>query len=160
MINFFRKTRKKMADDNKPMKYMRYAVGEIALVVIGILIALQINNWNEGRKNKEKVNQLLVRVQKELLHNIERCSFVVDFYWDRDSIYYKVVNKKATYDDYKSNWDYQNLIVLYQPVLLVDDEFTNLIETDGQLSQELWDGVVRFLTMQDMKALKCMVQIS
>ena len=123
-------------EKNKTGKYLKYAIGEIVLVVIGILIALQINTWNEGRKNKEKVNQLLVRVQKELLHNIERCSFVVDFYRDRDSIYYKVVNKKATYDDYKSNWDYQNLVVLYQPVLLVDDEFTNLIETDGQLSQE------------------------
>jgi len=51
MINFFRKIRKKMADDNppdgragKPMKYMRYAIGEIVLVVIGILIALQVNN--------------------------------------------------------------------------------------------------------------------
>jgi hypothetical protein len=44
MIPIFRKIRKKMADDNKPMKYMRYAIGEIALVVIGILIALQINN--------------------------------------------------------------------------------------------------------------------
>ena len=43
MINFFRKIRKKMADDNKPMKYMRYAIGEITLVVIGILIALSIN---------------------------------------------------------------------------------------------------------------------
>ncbi len=50
MIPFFRKIRKKMADDNKPLKYMRYAVGEIALVVIGILIALQINTWNENRK--------------------------------------------------------------------------------------------------------------
>ena len=40
MINFFRKTRKKMADDNRPLKYMRYAIGEIALVVIGILIAI------------------------------------------------------------------------------------------------------------------------
>jgi hypothetical protein len=46
MINFFRKIRKKMADDNRPIKYMRYAVGEIALVVVGILIALQINIWN------------------------------------------------------------------------------------------------------------------
>ena len=41
-----------MADDNKPLKYMRYAIGEIVLVVIGILIALQINNWNEYRKDR------------------------------------------------------------------------------------------------------------
>ena len=52
MINFFRKIRKQLADDNKPLKYMRYAIGEIVLVVIGILIALSINNWNEERKEK------------------------------------------------------------------------------------------------------------
>ena len=54
MINFFRKIRKKLADDNKPLKYMRYAIGEIVLVVIGILIALSINNWNEVRINNQK----------------------------------------------------------------------------------------------------------
>ena len=53
MIPFFRKIRKKMADDNKPLKYMRYAIGEIILIVIGILIALSINNWNTNKKNKE-----------------------------------------------------------------------------------------------------------
>jgi len=41
-----------MADDNKPIQYMRYAIGEVVLVVIGILIALSINNWNEGRKDR------------------------------------------------------------------------------------------------------------
>ncbi len=46
MIPFFRKIRKKLADDNRPLKYMRYAIGEIVLVVIGILIALQIKNYN------------------------------------------------------------------------------------------------------------------
>ena len=125
-----------MADDNKPLKYARYAIGEIVLVVIGILIALQINTWNEQRKDKERTRHLLESVQKELLHNIERCNFVADFYRDRDSIYYKVVNKKATYDDYIRNRSYQMLVIIYEPVLLVDDAFTNLIETDGQLSQE------------------------
>jgi hypothetical protein len=46
MINFFRKIRKQLAYDNKPLKYMRHAIGEIVLVVIGILIAHSINNYN------------------------------------------------------------------------------------------------------------------
>jgi hypothetical protein len=69
MINFFRKTRKKMADDNRPLKYMRYAIGEIALVVIGILIAVQINTWNEERKSKvteiEVLNDLLSGLEND-----------------------------------------------------------------------------------------------
>ncbi len=66
MINFFRKTRKKLADDNKPFKYMRYAIGEIVLVVIGILIALQINNWNEDRFTRITVNRYLSSLVNEL----------------------------------------------------------------------------------------------
>ena len=50
MIKFFRKTRQKLLQENRFSKYMLYAIGEIILVVIGILIALQVNNWNEERK--------------------------------------------------------------------------------------------------------------
>ena len=69
MIPFFRKIRKKMADDNKPMRYARYAIGEIILVVIGILIALQINNWNEDRKSIQKVREILVDVRENVEFN-------------------------------------------------------------------------------------------
>ena len=59
-----------MADDNKPLKYARYAIGEIVLVVIGILIALQINTWNEERKERllehEILSDLLVDLNKDL----------------------------------------------------------------------------------------------
>jgi hypothetical protein len=69
MINFFRKIRKQLADDNKPLKYMRYAIGEILLVVIGILIALSINNWNDNRKLKIEAksikNALLIDLAKD-----------------------------------------------------------------------------------------------
>ena len=72
MIGFFRKIRKQLADDNKPLKYMRYAIGEIVLVVIGILIALGINNWNETKKilNKEKI--LLAELKSNLESNLMR----------------------------------------------------------------------------------------
>ena len=69
MINFLRKTRKKLADDNKPLKCMRYAVGEILLVVIGILIALQINNWNEGKKYITQEKNILSSLLKDFEHN-------------------------------------------------------------------------------------------
>ena len=66
MIPFFRKIRKKMADDNKPLKYMRYAIGEIALVVIGILIALQVNNWNENKNTRSVEHKLLKELRTDL----------------------------------------------------------------------------------------------
>ncbi|MCJ7468019.1 MAG: DUF6090 family protein [Maribacter sp.] len=66
MIPFFRKIRKQFSDDNKPLKYLRYAIGEIVLVVIGILIALQINNWNENSKNKSLETSYLIRISKDL----------------------------------------------------------------------------------------------
>ena len=66
MINYFRKIRKQMADDNIPVKYMRYAIGEIILVVIGILIALQINNWNEKRLSKNSIVNYYERIHDEL----------------------------------------------------------------------------------------------
>ena len=69
MIPFFRKIRKKMADDNKPLKYMRYAIGEIVLVVIGILIALSINNWNEKRKDSASELTALIDLKQEFSEN-------------------------------------------------------------------------------------------
>jgi hypothetical protein len=70
MIPFFRKLRKQLSDDNKPLKYMRYAIGEIVLVVIGILIALQINNWNEERKTilreKSKIQSIYMDLKNDL----------------------------------------------------------------------------------------------
>ncbi len=69
MINFFRKIRKKLADDNKPKKYARYAIGEIVLVVIGILIALSINNWNEVRKTTNIEIEYLIRLRSDLVND-------------------------------------------------------------------------------------------
>ena len=78
MIPFFRKIRKKMADDNRPLKYMRYAIGEIALVVIGILIALQINTWNEVRKEKKIEQQFLMSIKTAINLSQKELKRVID----------------------------------------------------------------------------------
>lgn len=72
MINFFRKKRKKLADDNKAIKYARYAIGEIVLVVIGILIALNINNWNENRKEHLQETILLNQLKVDFNTNLKQ----------------------------------------------------------------------------------------
>ena len=54
MIIFFRKIRQRLLTENKFSKYLLYAIGEIALVMIGILLALQVNNWNEDQKIKRQ----------------------------------------------------------------------------------------------------------
>ena len=70
MIKFFRKIRQKLLTENKFGKYLTYAIGEIVLVVIGILIALAINNWNQNRvKNSQEQNDLL-NLKEELQTNI------------------------------------------------------------------------------------------
>ena len=67
-----------MADDNRPLKYMRYAIGEIVLVVIGILIALQINNWNEERKERKIENLILQDLKTEFKENLTDAKRVYD----------------------------------------------------------------------------------
>ena len=60
-----------MLTENKFNKYLIYAIGEIILVVIGILIALQVNNWNEDRKDKEKERIILNALNKDFSKNLE-----------------------------------------------------------------------------------------
>ncbi len=66
MIKFFRKIRYNLMEKGKPSRYFKYAIGEIVLVVIGILIALQINNWNEYRKERT----VEIKILKEIYENL------------------------------------------------------------------------------------------
>ncbi len=66
-------------EKNKTGKYFKYAIGEIVLVVIGILIALQVNNWNENRKLETKSINLVERLKKELSRDIDNIKYRIEF---------------------------------------------------------------------------------
>jgi len=70
MSPLFRNIRRQLASENKFQKYSRYAIGEIVLVVIGILIALSINNWNENRKERNKELIYLNNIKEDIKLNI------------------------------------------------------------------------------------------
>ncbi|MDO1501198.1 DUF6090 family protein [Winogradskyella maritima] len=77
MIKLFRHIRKSLLEQNKMGKYFKYAIGEIILVVIGILIALQINNWNENRKEKAQVQTYYNQLLEELELDINAITFSI-----------------------------------------------------------------------------------
>tara|TARA_R110002096_G_scaffold43646_4_gene117806 strand:- start:762 stop:1133 length:372 start_codon:yes stop_codon:yes gene_type:complete len=66
MIKFFRKIRQNLIMENKTGKYIKYAIGEIVLVFIGILIALQINNWNNNQKANIEEKEILESLYENL----------------------------------------------------------------------------------------------
>ena len=86
MIKFFRKIRFDLMEKNKTGKpalpagrYLKYAIGEIVLVVIGILIALSINNWNEERKNSLKENVYLEGIKDDLIGDVKYIEFLIPY---------------------------------------------------------------------------------
>jgi len=86
MIKFFRKIRQRLLTENKFSKYLIYAVGEIALVIIGILIALQINNSNEERKSERQFNSVLNEVLYELSNNIKEADTLYMYFVKKDTL--------------------------------------------------------------------------
>ena len=72
MLRFFRKMRQVLIPENLLGRYFLYAIGEILLVVIGILIALQVSNWNESTKLKKEELTMLKNLEEEFHINLER----------------------------------------------------------------------------------------
>lgn len=85
MITFFRKIRKNLLAENKFSKYLIYAIGEITLLVIGILIALQVNNWNEHRKNINAEKQYYKNIKRQLSDDLVNIKSNIKF----NQFYYK-----------------------------------------------------------------------
>jgi hypothetical protein len=155
MIPFFRKIRKRLADDNKPAKYLRYAIGEIFLVVIGILIALQINNWNTIRKNRNRetvfVNQLAADLQNSTV-DLEK---IMEKFSDR-----AIASGKVVHAFYKpsSQKDFNPLVFSipwrnqrYLPVMGTAKALVNSGNIDLIKSLELRTAIIGYL--EEIEAL-------
>tara|TARA_R110002073_G_scaffold53840_4_gene138877 strand:+ start:82187 stop:83218 length:1032 start_codon:yes stop_codon:yes gene_type:complete len=101
MIKFFRKIRQNSLMKNKTGKYLKYAIGEIVLVVIGILIALNVNNLNENRKKDAKIIEALKEIHRDLSEDIIESNGWISNYSREDSITNILMSKKMSVDDFK-----------------------------------------------------------
>ena len=109
MLTFLRKARKSLLDSllagkagDSARKYFLYAIGEVALVVIGILIALQINNWNEERKEGKEERKILNELLKTFKSDQEEFRNLMKYMIEIDQGYYDILNyvdKDLPYSD-------------------------------------------------------------
>ncbi len=133
MIKFFRNIRQKLAAENKVAGYLRYAIGEIILVVIGILIALQINNWNENRKTDSKIINSLIALKDDLVQDtlliFQNLPEVINQYQLNENLRIRVAKLGATLDtlfkisrfEFNPNW--------YDPIIYNTNTYNSLNET-------------------------------
>jgi len=118
MIPFFRRIRRKLADNNQLLKYSRYAIGEIVLVVIGILIALQINNWNVKKNQQEKIKEYA----KLYIKDLEADIVMTKINWDMINSVSEKIDSLGLYVQNKNIEDISNIDflcmtwnILYRP---------------------------------------------
>jgi hypothetical protein len=106
MIKFFRRIRQNLITENKAGKttssagsYMLYAIGEIVLVVIGILIALSINNWNESNQKEKDLKNIYAVVADDLRKDSSEVAMVLNFMSERKKLFDKILNDSLTLKD-------------------------------------------------------------
>lgn len=96
MIKFFRKIRRQLLKDNRISKYLLYAIGEIVLVVIGILIALAINDRYNASQNEQKIKAILHQVQEDILVDIKDSKRIFGHFVRKDSTAQKIYKNLAS----------------------------------------------------------------
>jgi hypothetical protein len=141
MIKFFRKIRHKLLAENPPAgarragkfsKYLLYAVGEIFLVFIGIMIALYVNNKNQERAQEEEIKATLIEIQRDIAFDIAYSGWYLNHYIRRDAIKNLVMNNRVSYDDIKNNRiDLYPLAYFYTPMQVRNNgyqQFTSKID--------------------------------
>jgi hypothetical protein len=93
-------------ETGKTGKYFKYAIGEIILVVIGILIALQINNWNENRKNRKYEQEILTLINKNLQNDSSALSIQLSYSKEATKLTSRLLEQVANgvYSDSINHW--------------------------------------------------------
>ena len=140
MIKFFRKIRYDLMKKNKTGKYFKYAIGEIILVVIGILIALQINNWNETRKLQNTTKSIYSIIKTDLLTDIENIDMVLARSVKREGFLKRIISNDMTEDDYH-NCEPCNFILLGFPDITLNTRGVKLLENNSSAFNSTQDSL-------------------
>ena len=155
MIKFFRKIRQRLLSENKFSKYLLYAIGEIVLVVIGILIALSINNWNEDRKLKELKKEYLYSLKRDLTSNLslldEALVYAENDIKKNTAFAARLSSSNSTIDTLKTIARHEFIPIMKGLRTLNQNTYNSLITTGNieLLGKDLTQNVQEYYTVQE-----------
>lgn len=147
MIKFFRNIRLKFIKDGKIINYLKYAVGEIVLVVIGILIAVSINNWNENRKQQKLFLTILKTIEDDMKSDTLLFYQTKDNFKKGDSIFKRILDNQMTREDYINCERCANIINAHAPLSFKTKGFEMLkgyVDNQNQTKDSLASDIVVF----------------
>lgn len=133
MISFFRKIRQNLLSKGKILSYFKYAVGEILLVVIGILIALQINNWNEKNKKEVLEQEALYNLKADFELNIKELEFIINRTESSMDIIIEILNHTGGRNSDEFVLDSKILATISAKTFNSQDGFLNDLINSGNL---------------------------
>jgi hypothetical protein len=159
MIKLFRNIRKNLINEGKTTKYFKYAIGEIFLVVIGILIALSINNWNENLKQKKQLDAIYTTVEQNLKTDLKNIKVPIEFFENLDSTLLKILNTSYSTsfldsineNNYLACIPCKSNINMYEPFGMQDNGLELLKKQEGNETIEgnkFSQDIIQFYTTQ------------
>lgn len=150
MIKFFRKIRKKLLTNNKFSKYLLYAIGEIVLVVIGILIALGVNQKNQQKANNTKVDAIFEVILSDLAADIEESTEIINTIHFIDSVSHKILSDSIQYSytfDELFDIDAAGIMVFTNLFNFTEGGYLNLTQNLDIIPQK-YDSILKDLHYQ------------
>lgn len=153
MIRFFRQLRQRLLAKNKFTQYVIYAIGEIALVMIGILLALQVNNWNEVRKQQESLKAVYLITKEDLRNDIlEIDAFIKDYEEIRKPAFEAVLNSELTKEDWLKNPGYNTVLMGFKDFSINQRGFELLKSQPNQaVGQNLDSEIILFYNRHNIE---------
>jgi hypothetical protein len=139
-MKFFRKLRQQMLGDQKIRKYLLYAIGEITLVVIGILIALQVNNWNEERKEQTELEGYLSNISKNIERDLKQLEGLLEYRSKSKAgsvVYMDLLNKAPIPADAINRYyaEYGNHMAIFEMYFKPDKSGFEALKNSGYLGR-------------------------
>lgn len=137
-------------ETDKTTKYLKYAIGEIILVVVGILIALQINNWNEKRLQKQTLKNIYAIIAEDLKNDIADINVILENKKEIEPVFNKILDGLMIKEDY-NNCDGCQWLIIGGPDLTIEKRGYNRLnnfDTSKIKADSLTIKIVQFYTKQ------------